>query len=63
MIFTVVASQTESQQSIFSTVQQEMAQRRKQKTSVTAVKNGNSNGLGNIAPVVVPPFISRQDSR
>lgn len=44
-----------------------MAQRRKQKTN-GAVKNGspgvvNQTTNGIIAPVVVPPFISRQDSR
>lgn len=52
----VVTSSNESQQSILTTVQQEMAQRRLQKTNGTAVKNG-TNG---VAPV---SFMTRQDSR
>ncbi len=58
----MVTTQTESQQSILTTVQQEMAQRRKQKTN-GAVKNGATTGAPNGTAVVVPPFITRQDSR
>lgn len=55
--FLVVTSSNESQQSILTTVQQEMAQRRLQKTNGTAVKNGTN---GNVVPV---SFMTRQDSR
>ena len=56
-----MASSNESQQSILTTVQQEMAQRRKQKTNGTAVivKTNGTNGTV-VAPV---PFMTRQDSR
>lgn len=53
----MVASSNESQQSILTTVQQEMAQRRKQKSNGNVIKNG-TNG---VVPQV--PFMTRQDSR
>jgi cytospin len=67
----VVTSTNESQQSILTTVQQEMAQRRKQKTAngnaVVLVKNGTvttttpmSNGISNNGS---PVIMTRQDSR
>ena len=56
-LFPVVAASNESQQSILTTVQQEMAQRRLQKTNGNVLKNG-TNGTAN--PV---QFMTRQDSR
>lgn len=56
-LFSVVASTNESQQSILTTVQQEMAQRRKQKNNGNVLKNG-TNGT-----VTQVPFMTRQDSR
>jgi hypothetical protein len=53
----VVAASNESQQSILTTVQEEMAQRRKQKTNGNIIKNG-TNGV-----VAQVPFMTRQDSR
>lgn len=53
----MVASTNESQQSILTTVQQEMAQRRKNNGNV--LKNGTNGGT--IVPQV--PFMTRQDSR
>lgn len=63
--FHLVVTQANDQQSILNTVQQEMAQRRKQKAAngnaVVVMKNGTNanNGIGN-SPVA---FITRQDSR
>lgn len=59
----MVASTNESQQSILTTVQQEMAQRRKQKTNgiqPAVIKNGTN---GNVVAPVALPFMTRQDSR
>lgn len=66
----MVTSTNESQQSILTTVQQEMAQRRKQKTAngnaVVMVKNGTvtttptTNGISNNGS---PVIMTRQDSR
>lgn len=60
-----MVTQANDQQSILNTVQQEMAQRRKQKAAngnaVVVMKNGTNanNGIGN-SPVA---FMTRQDSR
>jgi hypothetical protein len=61
-----VVTQANDQQSILNTVQQEMAQRRKQKAAngnaVVVMKNGTNNvnnGIGN-SPVAL---MTRQDSR
>lgn len=54
----MVASTNESQQSILTTVQQEMAQRRKQKNNGNVIKNGTNGTV-----VAQVPFMTRQDSR
>ena len=61
---TVVTSSNESQQSILTTVQAEMAQRRKQKSNgnTVVVKNGTAPTANNgIVPNTT--FMTRQDSR
>lgn len=64
-LFLVVASSNESQQSIITSVQQEMAQRRKQKTNGNVIKNGTTGNsiLPTAIVPVVAPFMTRQDSR
>lgn len=57
--FSVVASSNESQQSIITTVQQEMAQRRKQINNGNIMKNG-TNGSNSVTQVAL---MTRQDSR